>query len=771
MPCDFNCKHHLKARANGIVAGHRLMIGEVFCLKEKRKLSAQEASSPSAPMWCPAKDAKTVVPVKSKKPAKAPVSTAAAVPPKPNVGSAVASPQKPAAYTGQISRKMGRVHELVALLNKYRDEYYNKNAPSVDDAVYDRLFVELRQLEQDTGYIMSNSPTQTVGFKPVSKLEKTTHAIPLLSLDDTKDINGILAFAGAHPVLLMHKLDGLTMKLEYEDGELIRASTRGDGNEGEVVTHNSPAISGIPQRIPYRKRLIVVGEAFIHNSDFEFIKQTLVDSSGKPYKNARNLAAGSVRSHDPAECVKRLVHFTPFNVQEDLDEDAVMANSKFAKLNHLKEFGFSECGCFLITKPTLSVLEGAAEELRKTAAEGDVPIDGLVCTYVDIEFSKSCGSTGHHYKDGYALKFEDDLHQTVFRSIEWTPTRTGELSMVALFDTVVIDGCDVSRATLHNLTIIRELELTPGCRILVSKRNMIIPHVEDNLDRGKFSDAIFPQSCPCCGQPTRIQTSKSDGRDVETLHCDNTECDSQRLRQFVHFVCKKAMNIEGLSKATLKRFIEYGWLDSFKDIYRLDRYKENIVLLDGFGEKSYDRLWDAIQTSRNTTFDRYLISMDIPMVGRTASGIFSRQFGGSLDAFEAAVDSRHDFTQLPGIGMTLHQNIHAWFKVEENRNLWKELQKLMSIQNPTVPGVPAASSDSVFTGKTMVATGKFESFSSREAINAAFVSLGATVGSSVTKNTNYLVYGGKPGSKLDKARSMGVTILSEQKFREMSGMA
>jgi DNA ligase (NAD+) len=380
-----------------------------------------------------------------------------------------------------------------------------------------------------------------------------------------------------------------------------------------------------------------------------------------------------------------------------------------------------------------------------------------------------------------ALKFEDDEHETVFRSVEWSPTRSGEISAVAIFDPVEIDGCEVSRATLHNLTFIKELELAAGCRILVSKRNMIIPHIEDNLDRGNFSAAIFPVSCPCCGGATRIQISKGkdsggNERDIETLYCDNPDCSSQRLRKFVHFAGKKAMNIDGLSKATLEQFIERGWIDTFMDIYHLDRYRNEIVQTAGFGEKSFDRLWEAVQASRNTTFERYLISMDIPMIGRTASGELCRQYDGSLDAFEAAVDSGFDFTQLPDFGSTLHQNIHEWFGKEENRVLWKELQQEMNIQDTSATRDAAASgsSDHVFAGKTIVATGKFVfrgEHLSRDTINAKVVSFGATAGSSVTKKTDYLVVGENAGSKLDKARDLGVVILSVQEFFEMAGEA
>jgi len=657
---------------------------------------------------------------------------------------------------------------LTERLNRYRNEYYNLNAPTVSDEVYDRLFDELVDREERTGCVMSNSPTQTVGYVVADGLEKTRHDIPLLSLQKTKSVDEVTRFAKGQPLLVMQKLDGLTVKLEYENGILIRASTRGNGNEGEIITHNMSAVAGVPAQIPYRNRLVVVGEAYILNSDFARLKETLLDSSGKPYKNARNLAAGSIRCLDAETCAKRCVRFTPFGVLEGLDEVRNLSDNKYAKIHHIHYyFGFSFCDLFLMERYTTDDLESALIELREMADDKGIPIDGIVVTYADISFSREQGRTGHHFKDGIAYKFEDELCESVLNGIVWTPTRTGEISPVALFDTVELDGCDVSRASLHNLTFIKELELHIGCRILVSKRNMIIPHIEDNLDRGAYESEMVPVYCPCCGSPTRIHESRQDKNKItETLYCDNPDCAMQRLRQFVHFVSKKAMDIEGLSEATLEKFIGRGWLSTFMDIYGLDRHEWEICNdMDGFGKKSWLRLWDAIQRSRDTTFERYLISMDIPMVGRTASRELSRQFAGSLDAFESAVDSGYDFTQLTDFGEVLHRNIHDWFRIEENRNLWEELQKMMNIENKgnTIP----EAANNPFSGLTIVVTGKLELFT-RNSINAKIEELGARAGSAVSKNTDYLICGENAGSKLDKARQFGVTILSEQQFLEMA---
>lgn len=667
-----------------------------------------------------------------------------------------------------MSRSLERIKELTDQLNQYRHEYYNLSAPTVTDAAYDRLFDELAALEQQSGITMANSPTQTVGYMAVSSLEKTTHSIPLLSLEKTKSVDDLMRFSGGRELLLMLKLDGLTVKLTYENGALREASTRGDGNEGEVITHNARTFRGVPLHIPYQSRLVVTGEAFIHKKDFEALKEKLLDSTGKPYRNARNLASGSVRLLDGAACKERSISFLPFRVLEGFDEIPSAQNSKNEKLYQLHRLGFSLCSSYLtLGAYTRDGISAMMEQLRREAEERDIPIDGIVAAFNDIAYSKSCGRTGHHYKDGMAFKFADDHYETVLRSIEWTPSRTGEISPVAVFDTVEIDGCEVSRASLHNLNFIKGLELIPGCRILVSKRNMIIPQVEDNLDRGGFdAESLFPGICPCCKEPTRIHTSRTDKRLTETLCCDNPYCETRRLRQFVHFVSKKAMDIDGLSEATLEKFIGRGWLHSFMDIYRLNEHREEIIRMEGFGEKSWQRLWDAIQASRNTTFERYLIAMDIPMIGNTASRELCRAFDGSLASFEAAVDNGYNFTQLADFGDTLHQNIHNWFRDEENRYLWEELQMTMNIEKREA--MTTASQDSPFAGKTIVVTGKVEPYT-RDGINAKIASLGAHPGSSVSKNTDYLICGEKAGSKLQKAQALGVTVLSPVQFFQMVG--
>lgn len=671
-------------------------------------------------------------------------------------------------------QKARHVYELVVKLNQYRHEYYNEDAPSVSDAVYDRLYDELERLEKETGIILSDSPTQTAGYRSVSNLQKVHHDIPLLSLDKTKEIHELVSFLKNHAALLMLKLDGLTIKLVYENGKLIEGSTRGDGEEGEIVTHNIAAFRNVPLSIPYKGRLVLSGEGFIHKSDFERLKDTLAGSDGKPCRNARNLASGSIRCLDANICKKRKISFCAFNILEGMDEfDKDMRDSRCSMLSVLENYGFAVCP-YIPVSPDASAgdIEMKIQTLTELAEREDTPIDGMVLRFDSFSYSESLGRTGHHYNDGIAFKFEDDAYETVFRSVEWQTGRSGEIAPVAVFDTIEIDGCDVSRASLHNLSFIEGLELHPGCRILVSKRNMIIPHVEENLERGRSQD-MTPAACPCCGQPTRIQSRSGDkGRIIKTLHCDNPECGSRILQRFVHFTEKKAMNIRGISESTLDQLIQIGALKSYQDLYHLDRYRDQITAMEGFGEKSYENMIHSINNSRNTTFAHFLTAMDIPLIGRTASGILDQYFHGSLRELELAAVSRFDFTCIEGIGDIMSRNIQEWFRNSDHLLLWRGLQKELNFENGL--DVKASREENSmnettsnrFAGCTIVATGKLQNFT-RDGINDKIISLGARPGSSVTKKTDYVICGEKAGSKLAKARELGITVLTEQQFLAM----
>ncbi|MDO4274129.1 MAG: NAD-dependent DNA ligase LigA [Eubacteriales bacterium] len=662
-----------------------------------------------------------------------------------------------------MPKEIEQIKELVYTLNKHRDAYYNQNSPTISDKEYDRLFDELKRLEERSGFILSNSPTRTVGYYPISALPKMRHSIPLRSLDKTKQLSELASFIARNPALIMLKLDGLTTKLVYEDGKLISGSTRGDSEVGEEITHNIPSFRNVPLTIPYQKRLVIVGESYIHTNDFDRLKETLQDSNGRPYHNARNLASGGVRNLNPKACAERCIYFSPFNVLEGMEE-IPDSDSRQIRLAKVKELGFDTCPYATIEEsaPTETQLETCIDSLKAAAQREHIPIDGIVVIFDSLSYSKSCGYTGHHNKEGLAYKFEDEQYETILREIEWTPTRFGEIAPVAIFDTVEIDGCEVSRASLHNLTFIKDLELIPGCRIMVSKRNMIIPHIEENLDRGRYTNPA-PPICPCCGSATRTHSRQSsDGRMVETVHCDNPLCDTQILRKFEHFTSKKAMNIENISRATLDKFLELGYLQSFQDIYHLDQHREAIIQLDGFGEKSFDRLWSSIQNSRNTTFIHFLVSMDIPMIGSTKSRVLNRVFRGNLDALEAAACGSYDFTELEDFGDVLNNNLHTWFADEDNLCLWRELQMEMNFEKE----IDRQVSENPFQGCTIVATGKLTHFT-RDDINEKILALGGKPGSSVSKKTDYLICGEKAGSKLTKAQELGIHVLTEQEFLDM----
>ena len=661
--------------------------------------------------------------------------------------------------------KIIKIKELVKELNEHRDLYYNKATPSISDEEYDEMVDILSDLEKETGFIMSNSPTATVGYTVISKLEKAEHETPLLSLAKTKSVQEITYFQQLKAILLMLKLDGLTVELDYENGHLQMASTRGDGHVGEDITHNIPAFENVPLEIPYKKKLRISGEAFIKTNDFEEINKNL--EADEEYSTPRNLAAGSVRCLDASVCSGRKVRFQAFNILEGLDEYLAISNSKKDKLEKLKEFGIEICMYyFMDTTASEEELESGIETLRIFAQSDYIPIDGIVATYDDIEYSKSLGHTGHHYNDGLAFKFEDEKYETILRKIEWNPTRKGAIAPVAIFDTVVIDGCDVSRATLNNVSFIKKLELNIGCKILVSKRNMIIPCVEENLDKEK-GIAEIPEKCPCCGKPTEIRTTKKDkGKITETLCCSNKHCLASKIKKFVHFVGKPAMNIEGLSEATIEKFIQKGFLNTFSDFFHLDKYQIEIEEMDGFGEKSYQNLWDSIQKCKKLSFERFLISMDIPKVGKKASKLISAELDGDIDKFENAIEENFEFDAIMDIGATIQNSIYEWFNSIANTNSWYDLKKEVEIQLPKaatpIPASPTGSGS--FSGQTIVVTGKVEGYT-RSDMNDLISSLGAFAASSVTRRTNLLVVAEKPGGKkLSDAGKYGTRTMLIEDF-------
>lgn len=671
-----------------------------------------------------------------------------------------------------MGEKVKRIHELVKQLNEYRDAYYNRAESLVVDSEYDRLFDELKALETDTGVVLMNSPTSTVGYDVKSKLEKVSHDIPLLSLDKTKDVDELVKFMGNHKCLLMYKYDGLTVELIYNDGKLIQASTRGDGYTGEDITHNAKTFKNIPLTIPYNDFLRVVGEAIIHKHDFQKINDNL-PAGEKPYANARNLAAGSVRQLDSAVCDTRNIHFMLWDVLEGLDDLPTLddlfpaSDSRMTKFFACERLGFElPYACRFEQESSAFIIQDAIEHMRDQAIEKGIPIDGMVMKYDSISYSKQKGGTSHHNNDGIAFKFEDETAETVLREIEWSMGRTGQLTPVAIFDPIELDGTIVTRASVHNLSYIKDYDLNIGDKLKVYKANMIIPQILENIsatERGTKHGVQYPDACPVCGGSIRVEQVN----DTESVYCDNPKCNGKKLGKFSHYVSKPAMNIDGLSEATLEKFINNGWLTDFTDLYHLNRYDKEIMRMEGFGKRSYDKLMIAIEASKSTTLTRLLISLGIPYIGKTASKAISNYCAGNPYKFIELINDDFNWMQLEDFGEVMSASLKDWFSDDDNFKLYHCIVGHLNIQIEKAITTPVA--DNLFNGKTVVATGSLQNFT-RDGIGKKLEELGAKVGSSVSKKTDYVIAGEKAGSKLTKAKELGVPVLTETEFMAMIGM-
>lgn len=658
-----------------------------------------------------------------------------------------------------MQEKRERLNFLTAYLNKCCDEYYNHNNPSIPDSEYDELFDELLLLEKELNVFNPDSPTQRAGYEVLSALEKVEHKIPLLSLAKTKDVKDISAMLKESEGYLSLKLDGLTVQLDYVDGELKEASTRGDGLVGEIITHNARVFTNIPLRINYNEPLTVTGEAFIDIPTFESINSE-IDNDEDKYSTPRNLASGSVRQLDSKICKDRGVKFYPFNVLVGMDTVALKSH----RLNMLKDMGFDKNYIELLgsTDSDEDILEKILK-LKRIANENGLPIDGIVFSYDNVAFAKSRGKTGHHFKDGIAFKFGDPAFETVFERINWNISRTGQLTPIAEFKTVEIDNTNVERASLHNITFIENLKLMTGDRILVSKRNMIIPHVEKNItaeetDRKEYT-VCFPETCPICNRDTVVKTTNDNGREVKVLYCVNARCAGKQIKKFTHFVSKQAMSIDGLSEATLTKFTENGWIKCIEDIFSLEDLRDEIVGLEGFGVKSYENLVSAINNARNTKLSNYLVAMNIPLIGKTAAADISALFGGNFERFMNAVDERFDFSTVENFGAITNDEIYRWFDDVENREEFVSVASLLNFQSEAV----VTATEGKFYGKTVVITGTFEKYS-RDELTEILKQKGAKVTSSVSKKTDFVLCGENAGSKLSKAKDLGVTVIMQEEL-------
>lgn len=671
-----------------------------------------------------------------------------------------------------MGEKVKRIHELVKQLNEYRDAYYNRAESLVVDSEYDRLFDELKALETDTGVVLMNSPTSTVGYDVKSKLEKVSHDIPLLSLDKTKDVDELVKFMGNHKCLLMYKYDGLTVELIYNNGKLIQASTRGDGYTGEDITHNAKTFKNIPLTIPYNGFLRVVGEAIIYKHDFQKINDNL-PAGEKPYANARNLAAGSVRQLDSAVCYTRNIHFMLWDVLEGLDDLPTLddlfpaSDSRMTKFFACERLGFElPYACRFEQESSAFIIQDAIEHMRDQAIEKGIPIDGMVMKYDSISYSKQKGGTSHHNNDGIAFKFEDETAETVLREIEWSMGRTGQLTPVAIFDPIELDGTIVTRASVHNLSYIKDYDLNIGDKLKVYKANMIIPQILENIsatERGTKHGVQYPDVCPVCGGSIRVEQVN----DTESVYCDNPKCNGKKLGKFSHYVSKPAMNIDGLSEATLEKFINSGWMTDFTDLYHLNRYDKEIMRMEGFGKRSYDKLMTAIEASKSTTLTRLLISLGIPYIGKTASKAISNYCAGDPYKLIELINDDFNWMQLEDFGEVMSASLKDWFSDDDNFKLYHCIVGHLNIQIEKAITTPVA--DNHFNGKTVVATGSLQNFT-RDGIGKKLEELGAKVGSSVSKKTDYVIAGKKAGSKLTKAKELGVPVLTETEFMAMIGM-
>lgn len=645
---------------------------------------------------------------------------------------------------------LNKMKSLIVQLLKADEAYYGKDDPIMTDLEYDRLYGELKQLEKETGVVLAASPTQRVSGEVLESLTAVTHTKPMLSADKTKSASEIHRFIGGRKVVISWKLDGLTLVLRYEGGKLVQAITRGDGLKGEDVTHTVRVMGNVPLVIPCTEPLEVRGEGVISWQNFKEFNETL----DEPYSHPRHLAAGSIRKLDAEESKKRRLVFFAFDlISEDLG-----GTTKWENLRFLAQMGFTTVDYSLLAEgASLDALEQAIA--CYSPKEYAFPVDGLIFEFDDLAFGRSLGATGHHENRLMALKWEDALYKTVFRSLEVATTRTGMVSLTGVFDDVEIDGTIVNHAYLHNLDIFKQLALGPGDQISVYKANMIIPQIAENHTRS--GGCPIPTVCPCCGEMLMIHTSPGG---TKQLYCENLDCPARLVRKFVHFCSKTRMEIEGLAEQTLETFVNHGWVKNFGDLYELERHKDDIIACPGFGEKSFARLQQAIDKRRTCTLNQFIAALGIPEVGRHAGRILNRHFGGDWEAFEQAIRDGYDFTQLEDFGKVMHDNIYAWYQNAEEAKLWRPALKHITFlkENTTMP----ENNNNPFAGKTVVATGKLINYT-REGIQLKLLGLGAKPADSISKKTDYLIVGEKAGSKLTKALSLGVKTLTEREFEDM----
>lgn len=647
--------------------------------------------------------------------------------------------------------KISRIKELVNQLNEAGKAYYHEDREIMSNYEYDALYDELLELEKETGVVLSNSPTIHVGYEVQSELPKVRHEVPMLSLDKTKDVLTLKDWVGPQKGLLSWKLDGLTIVLTYGGGNLIKAVTRGNGEIGEVITNNAKTFKNIPLNISYKGDLVLRGEAVIKYSDFDKINALIEDVDAK-YKNPRNLCSGSVRQLSNEITAKRNVHFFAFSLVTT-EGDVEFHNSREEQLKWLSNLGFDTVEYKEVTEENI---EETVKEFSEKIKENDFPSDGLVLTYDDIAYGRSLGTTAKFPRDSIAFKWADEIRETTLNEIEWSASRTGLINPVAIFEPVELEGTTVSRASVHNISIMEALELGIGDTIQVYKANMIIPQIAENITRS--GNMEIPKTCPVCGKETQIKQEN----DVKSLYCINPDCLAKKIKSFTHFVSRDAMNIEGLSEATIEKLIAKGMIHELADLFHVEKYKDEIVQMEGFGEKSFQNLISSIEKARSTTTAKFLYSLGIMNIGLSNAKIICKEFKNDIDQVRNA--AKDILVTIPGVGAVIADTFVEFFQNENNQIIVNDLLKEIHLEKQEVNN-----EIQVLSGKTFVITGSIEHYANRNELKEVIEQKGGKVTGSVTAKTEYLINNDNlsNSSKNKKAKELGIAVITEDEFLEL----
>ncbi len=644
-----------------------------------------------------------------------------------------------------------RIKELVDTLNKAAKVYYSGTDEIMSNLEYDKLYDELKALEDETGIVLAGSPTHKVGYETLSELPKEEHERPMLSLDKTKSVEELAAFAGTHKSLLSWKLDGLTVVVTYRDGELYKAVTRGNGYVGEVITPNARVFVNLPAKIPYKGELVIRGEAIITYSDFERINRSIEEDENK-YKNPRNLCSGSVRQLNNRITAERNVRLIAFAL---IRADGVdFGNSRQKQFEWLKGQGFEVVEYKIVDETSVA---DAVEYFSKAITDNDFPSDGLVLLYDDIAYGESLGTTAKFPRNAIAFKWADEMAITRLKCVEWSASRTGLINPVAVFEPVELEGTTVSRASVHNVSIVRELKLGYNDEIKVYKANMIIPQIAENITGSATIE--IPKVCPVCGGLTGIKKAN----DTESLYCLNPDCQAKHIKRFEHFVSRNALNIDGISSQTLEKFIDRGFIKNYTDLYHLNNYEDEIVGMDGFGRKSYDNIIESVEKSRTVTLDHVIYALGIGGIGLANARLVSRHC--NEDPETVADITIEELMSIDGIGDVLAQSFREYFDDVNNRRFYNELLAELKLQKEV------RDTSSPVAGKTFVITGSVNHFTNRDELKAFIETLGGKTTGSVSAKTDYLINNDvtSNSSKNKKARELGIPVISEEEFIKLTG--